>query len=309
MLFVRHWSSKWSQEKCIKRADVDLDPMTQHTAKILQAAHIWVWSTLLLISAGWGNHCPKYLGFVVDKVSIYRVIRVQLTHWNFCCKTIIDYPSLRAKEDFFFYYHYSHFEEFAEHSAITVRVARKERLRQWLCLPKVALPKLHQKTAKKLCSPALLHGGYYKRYANNVKREEDGWRRQHCPSVSVAGSRLPQTHSSMPLLMHSIWTPPEKKLMVTGQHMDAVQATRQLDAGWRNKGRVLTTQQVLLCGSPEQFFFSKLFLLYCVGSKAPKGVAEWTLPGDTWDGRSRHAMRNRPTTACSPPWGHLSFLT
>lgn len=102
MLFVRHWSSKWSQEKCIKRADVDLDPTTQHTAKILQAAHIWVWSTLLLISAGWGNHCPKYLGFVVDKVSIYRVIRVQLTHWNFCCKTIIDYPSLRAKEDFFF---------------------------------------------------------------------------------------------------------------------------------------------------------------------------------------------------------------
>lgn len=76
--------------------------MTQHTAKFLQAAHIWVWSTPLLISAGWGNHCPKYLG-LVDKVSVGRVIRVQLMHWQLCCKTIMKYLSLRAKEDIYIF--------------------------------------------------------------------------------------------------------------------------------------------------------------------------------------------------------------
>lgn len=38
-------------------------------------------------------------------------------------------------------------------------------------------------------------------------------------------SWLPQTHSSMPLFTHSVLTPPEETLMVTGQHMDAVQET------------------------------------------------------------------------------------
>lgn len=42
---------------------------------------------------------------------------------------------------------------------------------------------------------------------------------------SWSQSWLLQTHSSMPFFTRSVPTPSEKTLVVTGQHMDAVQET------------------------------------------------------------------------------------
>lgn len=88
----------------------------------------------------------------------------------------------------------------------------------------------------------------------------------HC--TGARGSVTPNAFQHA-LLAHSIQTPPEEKLVVTGPHTGAAQAARQLR---EIEYRVLTTQQVLFAAA--QNIFPKLFLLCCVGSKALEEVAE-----------------------------------
>lgn len=294
MLFVWQRYSKWSQDKHVKRGEVDW--VVKHTTEFPKAAQSWPWSAPLHISSGWGDRCPKRLGFVVHKIDICRVISIQLTHWQLlCCKKRI------------YYYYYSHFEEFVGHSDITERVARKD----WgsgfpsHCSFQSFTNRLHSKgTVSSSFSLWRLLKKICKLY------ERGRWVKKTTLPTHCIGTRVLVTPNAFQHAPFDSFHPNSIRRETHGDQTThgCSAGWRQLDAVWRKKCWVLTTQQVLFVAAQNNF--SKLFLLYCLGSKALKDVAEWTLPGDAWNGWSRHAMRNtRSTAACSRPWEHLSILT